>query len=488
MDADPGPSTLGLYLLDAGSWLLGAGLSPWIGLPVLLLLLLCSALISGSEVAFFSLTNKDFTDLGDDASAAARRIVRLKEEPYKLLATILITNNFINIAIVLLAEIVLDRLFPEAMFARWSRSIVDKASELSQTAASYMDAEQLQQGIQFAITVIGVTFLLVLFGEVTPKVYARAQNVRLAKWMSGVLTILTAAFSPLASALVRSGSFLESRLRRHQGAQTVDREELDAAIDLTVRDEQELAGERDILKRLVTFGDVTVRQIMQSRSDIEALDTQSSFADVLERIRQSSYSRIPVYEESLDTIIGILYAKDLICHLHQAADYDWRQHVRDSILYTPESKRVHDQLREFQAERVHMAIVVDEFGGTSGLVTLEDILEEVLGDIKDEFDDELEIDYVQLDERTYLFEGKTQLSDALRIVGLPSNFLDDHRGEADTLAGVMIEHIGFLPRAKREVVCGGLVLQAEAVTRRRIERIRVITPRPAAEVVNPARP
>ena len=474
MEGDPGPSYGWITSLDPDLLLLvDAGGSPlWAVLP-LLLLLVASALVSGSEVAFFSLSTQQVSDLREEDSASASRILALKQRPYRLLATILIANNFVNIAIVLLSEFVVLRLFPATQFEQWSGWMVDKLGILNAALGRWLAGVDLANGLRFVVTVLGVTFLLVLFGEVTPKVYARSQNLQLSRLMSGPLRVLLGIFSPLSGALVSSGKFLEDRLRSHQGATAVNREELDEAIDLTVRDEAELAGERDILKRLVTFGDVTVRQIMQSRTDIVALSQDSTYVEVLRTVRESSYSRIPVYEEDLDNICGILYAKDLIKHTSDGADFAWQALMRDNLLYAPESKRIHELLREFQSERLHMAIVVDEFGGTSGLVTLEDILEEVIGDIKDEFDDDLEIEYEKLDKLNYRFDAKTQLTDALRIMGYPSNHLDEVRGEADTLAGVILEQIGFMPRAKRVVYVGDMRLQVESVTRRRIERVRI---------------
>ena len=489
MDADPGPSCPPAITLASQSLLLladgadgAAGL--WLGGLVLVLLLLASALISGSEVAYFSLNNADVGALREDDGASARRIVALKQEPHQLLATILITNNFVNIAIVLLSEFVLRAAFPEAVFARWEARATAWAYGVSASVGDLFAGVDLAGGLRFSITVIGVTFLLVLFGEVTPKVYARAQNVALARFMSAPLRVLLGLFRPLSATLVRSGRFLEDRLRRHQGAAAASREELDEAIDLTVRDEAVLAGERDILKRLVTFGDVTVRQIMQGRPDVVAISREAPFAELLALVKESSYSRIPVYEEDLDKVVGIVYAKDLIRHLREREGFDWGRHVRPDVMYVPESKKIHELLREFQAERTHMAIVVDEFGGTSGLVTLEDILEEVIGDIKDEFDEDLEIDYVKLDERTYQFEGKTQLSDALRLMGLPKDLLDGVRGDADTVAGVILEQTGTLPRQKETMIIGGIQFVAEVVNRRRIERVRILLPHePAAMAV-----
>ena len=477
MDADPGPSCPPALLLSYHFLLLAdVGGGVWFGAVVLLGLLVASALISGSEVAYFSLSNADIGALREDERASGRRVVTLKKEPHQLLATILITNNFVNIAIVLLSEFVLRRAFPAAVFEGWAAGVTAWVARLSAPVGAALAGFDLAGAFRFSITVIGVTFLLVLFGEVTPKVYARAQNVELARFMSGPLRVLLGLFRPVSGALVRSGAFLEDRLRRLQGASGTSREELDEAIELTVRDEQDLAGERDILKRLVTFGEVTVRQIMQGRPDVVAISQAAPFDELIRLVRTSSYSRIPVYDDDLDTVCGIVYAKDLIRHLRAGVAYDWRADIRPEVMYVPEAKRIHELLREFQAARTHMAIVVDEFGGTSGLVTLEDILEEVIGDIKDEFDEDLEIDYVKLDERTYQFEGKTQLSDALRLMGQQTDLLDAVRGDADTVAGVMLEQTGTLPRQKDALLIGGLRFSAEVVNRRRIERVRILLP------------
>ncbi len=444
-----------------------------LGIVMIILLLTASALISGSEVAFFSLTNTDYSTLREDDQPSSKRILALRQKPHDLLATILIANNFVNICSVLLSEYVIRQALPDVVFARWANGVITALSQLSSQLGLLLSGVDLASFLRGSITVVGVTFLLVLFGEVTPKVYARTQNIRLARFMSGPLRVLVSLFAPISGALVRSGAYLEHRLRRHQGAQAVSREELDQAIDLTVGDEKNLAGERDILKRLVTFGDVVVRQIMQSRPDIVSISQHTSFSMLIALIRESSYSRIPVHDDDLDKIVGILYAKDLIRHLNEGDDFDWSGLIREDVLYVPESKRIHDLLREFQAERMHMAIVVDEFGGTSGLVTLEDILEEVIGDIKDEFDEDHEIDYIKLDERTYQFDGKTQLSDALRLMSLPGSTLDQVRGEADTLGGVIIEQTGILPRQKEVFQFGHLQFMAEVVNRRRVERVRV---------------
>lgn len=471
MDPDPASLVNHIELNSELLLLLAIDFGPLLGILALILLIIASALVSGSEVAYFSLSNSDYSALKEDSSVASKTTLSLTNKPHKLLATILITNNFVNIAIVLISEYVIRYFLPTRVFDNWASGILQFSQNIG--LSNWISLNSLSSVLSFLTTVLAVTFLLIFFGEISPKVYARSQNLQLAKFMSRPLSFLVVLFSPLSSSLVKSGRFIETKLRRNQSTIALSKEEIDQAIDLTVRDEKELEGERDILKRLVTFGEVTVRQIMKSRTDVVAVSSLASFSELLEIIRDSSYSRLPVFEEDLDKIIGIVYAKDLINFDDSDSNIKWTSFIRDQVYYTPESKKINELLREFQAERTHMAIVVDEFGGTSGLVTLEDILEEVIGDIKDEFDDDIEIEYEKIDDFNYRFEGKTQLTDALRIMGLPNGYLDEVRGEADTLAGVMIETIGALPNPKKAIDVGALNFKAESVSKRRVEQVRI---------------
>ncbi|MCB0617683.1 MAG: gliding motility-associated protein GldE [Saprospiraceae bacterium] len=429
-------------------------------------------MVSGSEVAFFSLTHNDFARLREDQSRQADRILRLKEKPRTLLATILISNNFINIAIVLVSEYMLRTALPDQTYANWASALQEALPFIS------WPAEYWVRVINFSITVVAVTFLLVLFGEVAPKIYARINNVQLAKAMSGPLVFLVGLFQPLSRLLVRGTSVIERKLekRRPNGPPPTSRQDIDEAIELTVRDEHNARQEIDILKSIVKFGDVTVKQIMRSRVDVVAVDFQVGFDELIAVVKESGYSRIPIYKEDFDHITGILYVKDLLGYLHEQSDFEWQSLIRPNLLYVPEAKKINDMLKEFQSQRMHLAIVVDEYGGTSGIVTLEDILEEVIGEIRDEFDDEEEMDYNKIDEFNYLFEGKTLINDVCRIVGVNTSTFDEIRGDADSLAGLVLELAGQIPKKDTEYAYNGFKFKIVTVGKRRIEQIRITLP------------
>lgn len=442
------------------------------GLLGIVLLLLSSALISASEVAFFSLTHSDFDKLSIEKNGSSRRILALIDRPRRLLATILISNNFVNISIVILSDFVLRNILTETTFQRWASTFTDTFQ------IDYATAEVLTSTVSFLITVVGVTFLLVLFGEVAPKVYARWNNIRLAKMMSNPIIILMYIFSPLSQVLVSSTKLIEKRLAKSTMKRTLaSREDIDDAIELTVSNGEDTEQEVDILKSIVKFSDVTVRQIMTSRVDVVAVDAQADYSELLQVARESGYSRIPVYENDLDNIKGILYVKDLLGYLNEDSNFEWQQLVRSNVLYVPEAKKINDLLKEFQRQHLHMAIVVDEYGGTSGLVTLEDILEEIIGDIKDEFDDEAEVVYRKIDDHNYLFEGKTLLNDVYRIIGLEAGVFDEARGEADSLAGLILELHGQLPKKDIEIAYNEFRFKIVSVSKRRIEQILIILPK-----------
>jgi len=449
-------------------------------------LLLCSALVSGSEIAFFSITANQMNALEQETAKPAQRLVDLKEDPRKLLATILISNNFINIGIVLISEYTLSRIISNEMANGWAESLCESAF-----ISSFFKGERLENlenlklfeispcvtnlstAIYFTITVVVVTFLLVLFGEVMPKVYAKFNNVSLAKSMSGVLTGLTRLFNPISSLLVDGTNVIERRLTKHsQNGNLTSREDIDEAIDLTVKDQKHALEDSNILKGIVNFGDVAVKQIMCSRVDVIGVDFSVSYKELLAVVKESGYSRIPVYKEDFDHVTGILYVKDLLPHLQEDENYEWQELIRANVFYVPEAKKIDDLLREFQTERLHMAVVVDEFGGSAGIVTLEDILEEIVGEIRDEFDD-TEIEYQKLDNYNYLFEGKTLLNDMCRIIGVPTTTFDEVKNDADTLAGLFLELKGMIPKVGEEVLQEGYTFQAKDVNRRRIKQIKV---------------
>ncbi len=437
---------------------------------------MCSALISGSEVAFFSLSPNDIDDLKQDNSKTSQRIIKLKEMPRTLLATILISNNFINIGIVVLSDFVLGKVMPTETFTNWAIQIgaADYLSFLPFLDPTNADIAWLVENL---IKVVGVVFLLVLFGEVAPKVYANLNNVKLAKMMSGSLTALNRFFSPGSKVLVSWTNAIESRLEtRAQQASLMSKEDIDEAIELTVRNDDNAEEEVDILKSILKFGDVTVKQIMCSRVDVIAVEFRTGFKEVLKLARRVSFSRIPVFDDDFDNITGILYIKDLIGHVDDGDDFEWQALIRTDLLYIPESKKISDLLKEFQQQKLHMAMVVDEYGGSSGIVTLEDVLEEVIGEIKDEFDDLSEIEFTKKDEHNYIFEGKTLLNDMCRVMDLETTTFDEAKGDADTIAGLMLELFGHIPKINAESSYNQYRFKIVSVNKRRIKQVQVTLP------------
>jgi gliding motility-associated protein GldE len=465
------PGSLVLSLTHSALLLALPSSEVFLGILAIVFLLLCSALISGSEVAFFSLTPNDFEKLQQENTGSSRRILYLKDKPRTLLATILISNNFINIGIVILSEFVLSNLLSAEVFENWATTLAPALKWLNLTE------ESLAEGFQFLLTVVLVTFLLVLFGEVAPKVYARINNLRLARIMAAPLQILMRLLSPASGILVNWTKVLEGRLLlTAAGAGLASREDIDEAIELTVSNEEDSGQEADLLKSIVKFGEVSVKQIMRSRIDVIAVDHRISYYDLLEVVRESGYSRIPVYDEDFDKVIGLLYVKDLLGHLNQNEDFHWQQLIRTNVLFVPEAKKIDDLLREFQKEHLHMAIVVDEYGGSAGIVTLEDIMEEIIGEIQDEFDEDPEVIYHQVDERNFVFDGKTLLNDMCRIVGIDTSSFDGVKGESDSVAGLLLELTGGMPKEGEEIVHSYYAFRVLKVNERRIESIQFTLP------------
>lgn len=466
MDSEPPAELLfSAPLIAMALWSTGMSVTVF----VLLLLIIASGLISGSEVAFFSLSPNDIRTLHDDDSAASKRIIELKEKPRTLLATILIANNLVNIAIVVLSDSLFKSLLGEERLASIGMYLSDTF------LGQFLDAQQLAGGFNFFLTVVVVTFALVLFGEVAPKLYANLNNLSFAKVVSMPLKILLWLFSPLSKLLVHFSNRLENRLTSNPNYHSsTSKEDIDKAIELTVSaDASSTDQEVDILKGIVKFGDQQVKQIMKPRTDMVAFEYADGFDTVLKIIKDSGYSRIPVYEEELDQMKGILYVKDLLGHTSENADFKWQELIRDQVLYVPESKKIDELLREFQSKRTHMGIVVDEYGGTAGLVTLEDIMEEVIGEIRDEFDEDVEVEYIQIGKDNYIFEGKTLLNDVCRIIGVDTGTFDPYRGESDSLAGLMLEITGIIPKQDKELTLGNIILKVISVNKRRIEKINV---------------
>jgi len=423
----------------------------WGSLAVVAGLLVVSALVSGSEVAFFSLSPQTVSDLENEDHPAAKRVLALMrtpnntEGPRNLLGTILVVNNLVNISIVLIATVVAEQLFPSDTLPAWVNTLIH---------------------------VVGVTFLLVLFGEVIPKIYATSFGVELAKFTSAPLMAAQRALRPAWLPLVRMGSWLDDKLT--SPGTDVSVEDLEQALELTDNADRS-EDEQRILEGIVNFGSKDAKQVMTPRTDISSFSKEDSWNHVRATIVASGYSRVPVHEGSADQIVGVLHVKDLLPSLHQD-DLEWTSVLR-LPMYIPESKKIDDLLREFQEKKIHMAIVVDEYGGTSGLVTLEDVLEEIVGEIADEFDDE-EVMHSILDEFTYLMEAKTPLLDCYRILGLEEETWEAAKGESDTLGGFMQEQSGKLMRKGESVEFEGVVLKVDSGDARRIHRVKVSLPRP----------
>lgn len=410
---------------------------------ILCLLLFFSFVLSGSEVALFSLTYKDINILRAKQQAPFQRIVDLLEEPKTLLASLLIANSFINISIIIISNLLIDDLFNFEQFnAVW---------------------------LEFVIKVIAVSFVLVLFGEVMPKVLATQNNIRFAKDFGGIVQAITYTTSGLAKWLVKYSDVIERKLSDKMG-NSYSLEELDHAIDLTT-DNTASENEKNILKGIIKFGNITVKQVMKTRIDVHAISDDTSFENLLLRVRELNYSRLPVYKDEIDTVVGMIHTKDLLPFLNEPPDFNWQSLLR-APYFVHEQKLIEDLLSEFQQKRIHFAVVVDEFGGTSGIVTLEDILEEVIGEIKDEFDDE-ETNYKKVDDYNFIFEGKMMINDVCKIMGLLVDTFDNARGESDSLAGLVLEIAGEIPQAGRVITWQGFDFTVLEVEKNRIQKIKI---------------
>jgi gliding motility-associated protein GldE len=413
-------------------------------------LLVISALVSGSEVAFFSLSPQAIHDLEEEDTPSAKRVLALMrtpnnaEGPRNLLGTILVVNNLVNITIVLISTVLAEKLFPSEGLPLWLGTLIHVA---------------------------GVTFLLVLLGEVIPKIYATNHGMQFAKFMASPLSWAQRVFRPAWAPLVAMGGWMDDRLAQPVAAVSV--EDLEQALELTDNSER-TAEEQRILEGIVNFGSKDAKQVMTPRTDAMIFSKSDSWDHVRASIVASGFSRIPVHEGSADQIVGVLHVKDLLPHLYRD-NVEWTALLRPA-LYVPESKKIDDLMREFQSRKIHLAIVVDEYGGTSGIVTLEDVLEEIVGEIADEFDDE-EVNHSVLDEFTYLMEAKTPLLDAYRILGLDEEAWESAKGESDTLGGFMVEQSGRLLRKGESIEFEGVVLLVDAGDTRRIRRIKVMLPR-----------
>lgn len=403
-------------------------------------LLLMSAFASGSEIAFFSLSPSDVAELEDEKFDADKKIQNLRDDSERTLATILIANNFVNVTIIMLLNYVIA-----GVISFGERALL----------------------LQFLFTTVILTFLLLLFGEIMPKVYARQDPLKFCRRCVGGIMFARKLFWPIENILLKSGMMAEKIIQKENHVLSVD--DLEQALELT--DKNDIKDEQNMLKGIIRFGDETAKEVMTSRQNIVDLDIRSNYADVLKCIEDNNYSRIPVYQDNTDNIRGILYIKDLLPHLTKSSNFRWQSLIRPPY-FVPETKKIDDLLREFQENKVHIAIVVDEFGGTSGIVTLEDILEEIVGEINDEYDEEEKF-YSKLNYNTFIFEGKTLLTDLCRILNVDDEEFEEVEGDADTLAGLLLEIKGDFPSIHEKIDYKNYTFEVMNVEERRISKIKV---------------
>ncbi|MBK9485193.1 MAG: gliding motility-associated protein GldE [Chitinophagaceae bacterium] len=409
---------------------------------IVVLLFMLSFLLAGSEIAFFSLTLKDINMLRTKKQPAYRRIVSLLEQPKTLLASMLISNSFVNIGIILISNILID---------------------------SWVITLNLTFWPIFLIKVVVVTFLLLLFGEVLPKVWATHHKIWFAATASLVVEIFSSLFYRFSRRMVRYSDKIEKKFSS-ENSSTMDRSHLDYAIDL-LPEHEATSEEKSILKGIRKFGDTTVKQVMRSRLDVSGIDVNFSFVDTVKKIEELHYSRLPVYKNNLDEVVGMLHTKDILPHLNKPENFDWHTLLRQPF-FVHEKKLIEDLLQEFRSRRMHFAVVVDEFGGTSGIVTLEDVMEEIIGEIKDEFDDE-ESNNKKIDDYNYIFEGKTMINDVCKAIGISADGFDDVRGESDSLAGLVLEIAGEFPQVNEEVISGNFTFIPLEINKNRLDKIKI---------------
>ena len=427
---DPEPSLFLTYAIDTNITL---------GLLGIALLLFCSALISGAAVSLFSLSQKDIDEITQENNSKGTTISKLLEKPKKLLATLMIANKFINISIILLFLFIGKKIF-EAITSPF---------------------------LKFITEVLVISFLILLFGEVLPKVYASRNNKKFAKMITYLIAFLDKLLSPISLPMRAFTIYLHNKLGKQKTNFSVD--QLSQALELTASDETS-TEEQKILEGIVSFGNTDTRQVMSPRIDIFALEISEPFIEICPKIIEKGYSRIPVYRDNIDQIEGVLYVKDLLPHIN-TNEYDWKSLLREPF-FVPENKKLDNLLKDFQSMKSHLAIVVDEYGGTSGLVSLEDIIEEIVGDISDEFDDE-HINFSQIDDKNYLFEGKINLKDFYRIIEVDEELFENKKGEAETLAGFILEILGNFPKKNQKVSFENCLFTIETVDQKRVKQIKV---------------
>ena len=439
MDPDP-LSLLPFVTAMAGTFILKV--------VVLILLLCCSALISGAEVAFFGLSATDLKEISENRTTRGNIVVKLLERPKKLLATILIANNAINIGIVLLFNSIGDTIFASVTYLLFGFL-----------------------SVRFLLEVVVATFLILMFGEILPKIYANRNREFFAHFMAYPLKMLDILFTPLSGPMRAGTIFLYNKLGRQKSSFSIDH--LSQALELTSEGDT-TKEEQKILEGIVSFGNTDTKQVMRPRIDIFALHEKMKFPEVLQEIKKNGYSRIPVFSEHKDNVLGVLYVKDLLPYIERKS-FSWISLIREPY-FVPENKKLDDLLLEFQSKKNHLAVVVDEFGGTSGIVTLEDIIEEIVGDISDEFDDE-DLIFSKLDENNYVFEGKTTLKDFYKVARIPDEEkFEARKGESETIAGFVLEIAGSFPKRGEKVLFEDYVFLVESMDKKRLKQITVTLP------------
>ena len=436
MDPDPLPN---LYLL---------ALEPSISVSsvalisfILVALLFLSAVLAGSEVAFFSLNADQRISLRESEVSSEKKVSQLLDKPQLLLATLLISINFVNIIFITLAN--------------YLTSMV-------------MGPQSMETLLVTLFLLFGVTFIITFFGELIPKVWAQQNNLNFARYSAPLISLLSFVFAPLSKALLGISGLIEKRVKKK--SYTLTSQELNQALEITT-DENTSDREKDILRGILNFGNISVKSVMQARRDIVAFDTSMNFHELMDLINKNGYSRVPVYNETIDKIEGILYIKDLLKHIDQDEKFDWLP-LLHSPFFVPENKKIDDLLYDFQEKRVHMAIIVNEYGETEGLVTMEDIIEEIVGEINDEFD-EVEADYKKIADNIYVFEAKTSLNDFCRVFEIETSYFEKAKGESETLAGLIIELFGRIPSAGEEIEFEVYTFKVQSVDTRRIKKVRV---------------
>jgi len=426
---DPEPSLLFSTNLD---------INLLIGFVGIFILLFLSAIVSGAEVALFSLSQKNIDDTLHENSSKGKIISKLLDRPKKLLATLLVANNFLNIGVVILFSFIGQNIFS--------------------TVSS--------PPLKFILEVSVVTFLILLFGEVLPKVYASRNNIKFAKWVAYPISFLDKVLSPISLPMRSLTLYLQNKLGKQKNNFSIN--QLSQALELT--DSDGSTDEQKILEGIVSFGNTDTKQVMSPRIDIFALEISESFEAICIKIIEKGFSRIPVYKDNIDQIEGVLFVKDLLPHIDKK-EFDWTSLIREAF-FVPENKKLDNLLKDFQSLKSHLAIVVDEYGGTSGLVSLEDVIEEIVGDISDEFDDE-NLNFSQIDEKNFLFEGKINLKDFYRIVEVDEDVFEIQKGEAETLAGFILEILGNFPKKDQKITFENCVFTIEAVDNKRVKQIKV---------------